>query len=74
MTGNWRGAPFQVWSDITLVPVAENWFNIGAMVDGSLFDVVKDVGFEFVVVDGKATGFDIRGPNDNVIGHGTRIE
>ena len=74
VTGNWSGPPFKVWSDVTLVPVAENWFNIGAMVDGSLYDVVKDVVFEFAVVDGKAAGFDIRGPNDNVIGHGTRIE
>jgi hypothetical protein len=74
VTGKWSGPPFKVWTDVTLVPVAENWFNIGAMVDGSLFDVVKDVVFEFAVVDGKATGFDIRGPNDNVIGHGTRIE
>ena len=74
VSGTWTGAPFKVWTDVTLVPVIENWFHPGAVVNGSLYDVVTDVVFEFAVVDGKATGFDIRGPNDNVIGHGTRIE
>jgi len=73
LLGKWSGAPFPVWNNLTFVPVAEDWFDLGAMVDGSLYDVVTDVVFEFTVVNGRATGFDIRGPSDNVIGRGTRI-
>jgi hypothetical protein len=74
VTGTWTGAPFPVWTNLTLVPFAENWFHPGAMVDGCLYDVVTDLVFEFEVVNGRATGFDLRGPNDNVVGHGTRID
>lgn len=74
VSGTWTGAPFKAWTDVTLVPVVENWFHPGAVVDGNLYDVITDVVFEFSLTDGKATGFDVRGPNDNVIGHGTRIE
>ena len=73
LLGKWSGAPFPVWNNLTFVPVAEDWFDLGAMVDGSLYDVVTDVVFEFTVVNGRAAGFDIRGPSDNVIGRGTRV-
>ncbi len=73
LLGQWSGAPFPVWNNLTFVPVAEDWFDLGAMVDGSLYDVVTDVVFEFAVTDGRATGFEIRGPTDLVIGRGSRL-
>jgi len=73
LLGRWSGAPFPVWNHLTFVPVAEDWFDLGATVDGSLYDVVTDAVFEFTIVNGRATGFDIRGPSDNVIGRGTRV-
>jgi hypothetical protein len=40
--------------------------------DGEIFDVIRELTFEFNLKDGKATGFDVRLPNDKVLFSGTR--
>jgi hypothetical protein len=69
---DWAPPPFPEWAHLVLIKVTDNWFNPGAMVDGQLFDVANDLIVEFAVSDGKATGFEIRSENDEVIGRATR--
>lgn len=73
LRGKWTGAPFPEWTDLRFVQIAPEWFQLGALLDGALYDVVTDVVFEFAVADGHATGFEIRGPGDLVFGRGTLV-
>ncbi len=73
LLARWNGAPFPAWTDLTFVQIGDGWFQPGALVDGALYDIVTDVVFEFALADGRATGFEIRGPNDMVMGRGIRV-
>jgi len=70
----WAPPPFEEWSKLVLIKIGDDWFYPGAMIDGELFDVASDLVIEFSLKDGKATGFEIRGEDDNVIGTAVRIE
>lgn len=71
---DWGPAPFPEWSHLVLIKIGDDWFYPGAMIDGELFDVASDLVIEFTVAGGKATGFEIRGENDDVIGTGVRTK
>ena len=70
----WVPPPFEEWGHLVLIKIGENWFNPGAMIDGKLFDVSNELVIEFAVKDGRATGFEVRAENDEVIGKGTRTK
>lgn len=70
----WVPPPFPEWQHLVLIKVGDNWFNPGAMLDGKLFDVTNELVIEFTVKDGRATGFEVRAENDEVIGKGTRTK
>lgn len=59
-------------ADDLLIPVADDWFTFGMMQDGELFEVIRDLTFEFTVKDGRATGFDVRLPDDKILFSGVR--
>jgi hypothetical protein len=71
---DWDPPPFDEWSHLVLIKIGDDWFSPGAMVDGELFDVASDLVIEFALKDGKATGFEIRGEDDQVIGTGVRTK
>jgi hypothetical protein len=74
MTLHW---PIWFWpevSDELLIPVLDDWFTFGIVLDGELFDVIREFTFEFTVKDGRATGFDVRLPDDQILFSGTRDE
>jgi len=71
---DWGPAPFPEWSHLVLIKIGDDWFYPGAMIDGELFDVASDLVIEFTIAGGKATGFEIRGENDDVIGRGVRTK
>ncbi len=71
---DWEPPPFEEWSTLVLIKIGDDWFYPGAMVDGELFDVANDLVIEFTLKDGKATGFQIRGEDDNVIGTAVRTQ
>lgn len=73
LLGEWAHPPFDVWKHLLLIPIADDWFRPAALVDGAIFDEVTDLVFEFALADGRATGFEIRGPGDKVVGRGSRI-
>jgi hypothetical protein len=55
-----------------LVPLTEEWFTFGIAIDGEMFDVIREFTYEFTVEDGKATGFEVRLPDDMVLFRGKR--
>jgi hypothetical protein len=64
--------PFDDWSAMMLLPLLEDWFTPAALQDGEIFDVVSDLGVEFVVEEGQAVSFEIRAENDDVLATGVR--
>jgi hypothetical protein len=70
---DWEPPPFEEWSKLVLIKIGDDWFYPGAMIDGELFDVANDLVIEFSLKDGKATGFEVRGEDDNVIGSAVRM-
>lgn len=73
LVADWAHPPFPVWQHLWLLKIGDDWFRPGAVVDGALFDVVTDLVVEFAMADGRATGFEIRGPNDAIVGRGRRV-
>jgi len=71
---DWVPPPFEEWSHLVLIRFADDGFHPGAMVKGELFDVEMDLAIEFSLANGRATGFVIRGENDEVIGKAVRKE
>lgn len=72
MTLHW---PIWFWPEVSnelLIPVLDDWFTFGVVMDGELFDVIREFTFEFTVKDGRATGFDVRLPDDMILFSGTR--
>jgi hypothetical protein len=54
--------------------INDDWFIPVLMKNGQVEEMVADMVFEFAVTAGKATGFEIRDDQDNVLGSGKRIE
>ncbi len=74
LLADWGPPPFPEWSHLVLIKIGDDWFYPGAMLDGELFDVANDLVIEFSLAGGKATGFEVRGENDEIIGRGTRTK
>jgi hypothetical protein len=73
LLAEWARPPFDVWKHLLFVHLTGDDFQPAALVDGAIFDQVTDLAFEFTVADGRAIGFEIRGPADRILGRGTRI-
>jgi len=73
LMGAWAHPPFDAWKQLQFLNIAEDWFHPAAVVNGAIYDEVTDLVFEFALADGRATGFEIRGPGDRVVGRGSRI-
>jgi hypothetical protein len=53
--------------------INDDWFIPVIMRDGKPWEMVADMVFEFTVVNGKATTFELRDDQDVLLGRGTRI-
>lgn len=73
LLGAWAHPPFAVWQQVLFLKIADDWFHPAAVVDGAIYDEVTDLVFEFALANGQATGFEIRGPGDKIVGRGSRI-
>ena len=71
---DWVPPPFELWAHLVLIRVADDNFYPGALEKGELYDVTSDLIVEFTMKDGRATGFDVRVENDEVIGRAVRTE
>lgn len=74
LLSDWDPPIFPEWAHMVLIRIGDDWFNPGAMVDNEVFDVANDLVVEFEVKNGQATGFVVRGEDDQVMGSGTRIK
>lgn len=72
-----RYVPFPDWyprlQDQPMVRINDDWFIAAIVRDGKVWEMVADMVFEFNVVDGKATGFELRDDRDNLLGSGRRV-
>lgn len=74
LLSDWDPPIFPEWSHMVLIKIGDDWFNPGAMVDDEVFDVANDLVVEFEVKNGTATGFVVRGEDDQVMGSAARIK
>jgi hypothetical protein len=74
LLSDWDPPIFPEWSHMVLIKIGNDWFNPGAMVDDEVFDVANDLVVEFEVKNGTATGFVVRGEDDQVMGSAARIK
>jgi hypothetical protein len=72
LAGHWPDAPNPRLVRFWMVPMAPGIFAPAELEDGELFDIVTDLLFEFSPSNGRATGFQIRGPGDVAWGTATR--
>ncbi len=61
-------------AEMLLMRRAEGVFLLGIMQDGELWETLPDAYLEFELEDGRATGFVIRGSDDEVFARGARRE
>lgn len=59
-------------TDGVFIRIAPDWFISGWLQNGELYDVSSDMVLEFAVVDGRATSFEVRSTDDQVVATGTR--
>ena len=55
-----------------LIRIKEDWFIPAIFEKGQFIDALKEMVFEFKVVDGKAVGFEVRGDGDDLWAKGRR--
>jgi hypothetical protein len=72
-----RHAPFPQWypllQDQPMVRILNTWFIAAIVRDGKVWEMVSDMVYEFDVVNGKATGFQLRDDRDHLLGSGKRV-
>lgn len=69
---NWDPAPWPGMERILLIKVTDEWFFPTMMKNGQIYDTMDDMVIEFKIADGRASGFDVRIENDEVIATATR--
>ena len=71
---DWVPPPFEEWSHLVLIRITDTSFWPGSMLKGELFDVESDISVEFLVENGRATGFNVRTEDDKIVGKAVRKE
>ncbi len=70
-----RQQPAPAWfRHMILIEIADDWFWPGLMEDGELFDVMSGLTLEFALSEGKATGFEVRWQDDELVAVAERTE
>ncbi len=73
LMGRWDPSPWGPdFAAFILIPIEKTWFLPGFLEKGSLYDVERDMLFDFAVKDGKATGFVVRATDDKVFARADR--
>jgi hypothetical protein len=62
------------YRNMVLIPKRAGWFVPGWIYRGELYEIWDEVLFDFELKDGRATGFAVRGPKDQVFARGTRTD
>jgi hypothetical protein len=68
LLGRWKPAPYPEWARFALIRIKDAWFIPGFLDDkGALFEVAKEMVFEFELEAGRATSLEVRGEDDSVM-------
>jgi hypothetical protein len=62
----------EYWNPIMLIPIADHWFIPGVFSKGKLYEMEKEIVFEFAVTAGRAGEITVRDEGDGVIATATR--
>jgi hypothetical protein len=65
-------APFPGYDTMVLLRMKDDAYIPGWWIHNELYDASDDMMMEFKIENGKATGFDVRSKDDNVIASGSR--
>ena len=63
----WPGA-----AEMILLPIAEQWYIPAFLEKGEIYDVDKDIVFEFTTEGGRVTGYEVRETSDKVFAKGEK--
>ena len=72
LMGRWDPAPFPEWDRFYLIAISPDTFIPGFLEQGKLYDVERDMVFEFKAEGGRAMEFKVRGEKDQVMATGKR--
>lgn len=61
------------YRDWIVLPTKGSWFSVGRMDNGELVEIPDFVRMKFDIADGKATGFELRTPDDHLMAKGRRL-
>lgn len=71
LRASWDPSPFPgfpEYSRFVLIRIKDDWFIPGFLDDkGALYEVAKEMVFEFKVASGRAVGIDVRGEDDSIM-------
>ncbi len=72
-----RYTPAPSWypriQDQPMVRLTDEWYIPAILRNGQVWEMVADMIFEFTIVNGRATGFELRDDRDKLIGSGKRV-
>lgn len=72
LIAHWTPAPDPEIASFVLLHLKDDWFVMGVMQNGKIYDVFEDEVFEFSRTSGKVSGFELRGKADKLEGVGER--
>ncbi|HSB52826.1 MAG TPA: hypothetical protein VLD58_00645, partial [Gemmatimonadales bacterium] len=72
LIAHWAPAPDPELASFVLIRLKDDWFIMGILRSGTIYDVFEDEVFEFSRTSGKVTGFELRGRADKLEGVGER--
>lgn len=72
LIGEWSPRPWPEAGPFILIPIHKSWFIPGFMENGTLYEVERDMVFEFALQGRRATSFEVRSEEDKVIAKGKR--
>jgi hypothetical protein len=67
-------APFPGYDTMVLLRMNDGAYIPGWWINNELYDASDDMMMEFKIENGKATGFDMRSKNDEVVATGSRTQ
>jgi hypothetical protein len=70
--GKWDPAPFPGMETVLLIRKADDFFFPAVMKDGAIYDAMDDLMMEFKVERGRASGFEVRVENDELVATASR--
>jgi hypothetical protein len=73
MMGRWDPAPFPEWDRFIMIGISADTFIPGFLEKGKLYDIEREMVFEFKSDGGRVTEFKVRGEKDEVMAQGKRL-